>query len=285
MRKGKRKNGLCSLQILLESECTTIPNQVLLLRFYNNWILMQLGLKSVYLFLGLSIFLSACADLSITKRRHRPGFHVDFAGDGKSTLSGNTKANKFSETITIQKYDSTMEFGSSLPVELEQIDEPNFHAGADLLHTIVDEGGFFSGGQKDNVISVQPDINSTIREFKMKVAEGEKYGKWRTAGLVAMFIGITAVLLIVMGFAFLVAWYSKEYKSNDDRPVLGLLFAGGILGLIALIEGGLSKKRIKQTGEKGKGFAIAGLITGIVALGLMILTFLVMAIGGPPDGR
>jgi len=89
----------------------------------------------------------------------------------------------------------------------------------------------------------------------------------------------------LMGLSFLVAWYSKEYQSNDDRPVLGLLLAGGVLGLFSLIEGGLSKKRIKQSGEKGKGFAITGLVLGILALGLMVLTFLVMAIGGPPRGR
>ena len=228
------------------------------------------------------ILLASCSDIGITKRLYRPGFHVDI-GKGAQSTSNSSKTerdvNEESHTLKPKKVERLS--ASVEPLErlkVQQVKNAFQRAFEEESRHIKD---------KPKSITNSPSLVRTARELKhqLKSMQDEKYGKWRTLGLVALCAGITAIILVVLGFALLVAWYSKGYQSNDDRPVLGLLFTGGILGLIGLIAGGLSKKRIKQTGQKGRGFSMTGLITGIVALGLMVLTFLVMAIGGPPRGR
>lgn len=61
--------------------------------------------------------------------------------------------------------------------------------------------------------------------------------------------------------------------------LVGLFLFGVILGLLAIIFGAIALSAIKNNPEKykGKGFAIAGLIIGIVAIGLwIILLFLLL---------
>ena len=50
--------------------------------------------------------------------------------------------------------------------------------------------------------------------------------------------------------------------------VVGIFFAGIILGILAIVFGGVSLARIKQKPDtrKGKGFAIAAMVLGIVAI-------------------
>ena len=74
-------------------------------------------------------------------------------------------------------------------------------------------------------------------------------------------------------------------KKSNDLAVMGLVFSifEGLPGIILSIMG---LNQIKKTGEPGKGFAVAGIIIGIVnmlvVLGLIIL-FVILALSGEMD--
>lgn len=55
---------------------------------------------------------------------------------------------------------------------------------------------------------------------------------------------------------------------------------GGIVGLVGAILGHVSKRRIREQGEGGAGMALAGIIVGWIAFGLMIaaIAFFVVVI-------
>ena len=53
--------------------------------------------------------------------------------------------------------------------------------------------------------------------------------------------------------------------------LVGLIIAGIPCGIVALLLGG---KELKQNNEKGKGFAIAGIIIGIIDIVLVIINII-----------
>ncbi|MCL2694706.1 MAG: DUF4190 domain-containing protein [Clostridiales bacterium] len=53
----------------------------------------------------------------------------------------------------------------------------------------------------------------------------------------------------------------------------------GVSGIVGLILGIVAKKRIKQTGEGGNGFATAGIACGAVAAGFWLLYVVVLILG------
>lgn len=65
--------------------------------------------------------------------------------------------------------------------------------------------------------------------------------------------------------------------------VLGILsllipYVGFIIGIIAIVFSKLASNEIKRTGEGGKGLAVAGMVTGIIATALygIIIIFLII---------
>jgi hypothetical protein len=70
----------------------------------------------------------------------------------------------------------------------------------------------------------------------------------------------------------------ENKKKSNDLAVLGLVFAifYGFLGIIFSIMG---LNQIKKTGEPGKGFAIAGIIIGIInTLATILLVVFLFAV-------
>jgi hypothetical protein len=61
---------------------------------------------------------------------------------------------------------------------------------------------------------------------------------------------------------------------------IGQILAGPFAGLPAIILGAISMKQIRETGEDGRGMALAGLILGIVGLvfTLLVLVFIAFII-------
>ena len=66
--------------------------------------------------------------------------------------------------------------------------------------------------------------------------------------------------------------------NNKTLAIVGLVLALVLGGLPGLIVSAVALKKMKDSGEEdGKGFAIAGLVIGIVELGIIVLT---IACGG-----
>jgi hypothetical protein len=65
-------------------------------------------------------------------------------------------------------------------------------------------------------------------------------------------------------------------------PVIGWFCSvpGGLFGLTAVILGVVGINKIKATGEKGKGMAIAGLVLGVLTLlGVCVYVIITIALG------
>ena len=58
---------------------------------------------------------------------------------------------------------------------------------------------------------------------------------------------------------------------------IGQILIGVFAGIPAIILGHLARRRIRQTGERGAGIALAGLILGYVGVALVIILIIVVA--------
>jgi Domain of unknown function (DUF4190)/Domain of unknown function (DUF1707) len=62
------------------------------------------------------------------------------------------------------------------------------------------------------------------------------------------------------------------------------LFTLGFAAIPAVILGHLARNQIKQTGERGEGMAVAGLVLGYLGIGIWTLILIVLAAHGQPLG-
>lgn len=61
--------------------------------------------------------------------------------------------------------------------------------------------------------------------------------------------------------------------------VLGLVWFCGLGSVLAVIFGVVARQQIKRTGESGDGLAIAGLVLGLLGVGLWVLWFALFFVG------
>jgi Domain of unknown function (DUF4190) len=54
--------------------------------------------------------------------------------------------------------------------------------------------------------------------------------------------------------------------------------AGPLAGIPAIVLGAISLKQIRETGEDGRGMAVAGLVLGIIGVALVVLGTLLVAV-------
>jgi hypothetical protein len=240
---------------------------------------------------GLLLF-TACADIGITKRKHRPGFYIQFAGQklpNKQVVNESKRhvyAKPNSEVLKAKSSTLAMgEFDSRNKLSFELSSFSQETSEQPVLIVSTRSQMYFEGwnGMGNRFSSKTKSAATKVKDKKKALNEksSNQYGQWETIALIAFCSGLLAFLLVIFGLAFLITWYSNEYQSEHDKPVLGLLATGGVIGLLGLISGAISRK---QAYGKHRRLAISGLIFGIASLGLMVLTFLAMAFGGLPNG-
>jgi len=57
---------------------------------------------------------------------------------------------------------------------------------------------------------------------------------------------------------------------------IGQIIAGAIAGIVAIVLGMVALRQINQTGENGRGMAVAGIVLGIVGIVLTVLLVIVI---------
>jgi hypothetical protein len=90
--------------------------------------------------------------------------------------------------------------------------------------------------------------------------------------------------------------YGNGYPPGDGFPeapgtnglaiaalVLGILWIYWLGSILAIIFGHIALSQTKKTGQSGRGMAIAGLVLGYVGLAVVVLIFLVFAVGSSLD--
>jgi hypothetical protein len=66
--------------------------------------------------------------------------------------------------------------------------------------------------------------------------------------------------------------------------VLGIVWAGWIGSILAVVFGHVALKQIERTGQGGRGMAVAGLVLGYLGLSILALIMVIIAIGSAIAG-
>lgn len=225
----------------------------------------------------LSVFvLSSCGDIGITKRRHLPGYHIDFAKSKK-------KVNPAEENGVIAERDKVKSLKSKaakLP-KVETAQERPERGNVPMFSASKEPDPAVSKGKSDNTWW---ELNSFMRnpvkelkkeklngEFKRAVfnSEDEKHG-WSVLSFISTGLGVVGLGLVITGLALMVSFiFSGGIAFWWIFALLGLL-----IGIAAMVTGIISMKQTSGGEKRGRGFAIAGMISGIISLALGLVGLL-----------
>ena len=212
---------------------------------------------------------SGCGNMTIVKRKHLPGFHVDRSSPRK-TLKEKRTTHQPEDNSSIEE--NTDKTEQAIVYNDRQITEnqiasieparPDLTAKSktDILKPIE---GLFSNSlgktQKDKVSA----------EFRRAVfGQEEDDREWNELGIVSMILGACAIaLMLTAGILTLTANGSHNY---------GFIFIGaGIAVVSAIVTGIVALKNKKFKSKKGRGLAFAGLFAGVLAFAAFLIALLV----------
>jgi hypothetical protein len=109
-------------------------------------------------------------------------------------------------------------------------------------------------------------MGSTLRRAVFAEEGDEKYG-WSIIAFIAFGLGVIAFVMMFVGLVWMIAFGPLWFIP----AIVGLFF-----GIGALITGAIGLKKTKRGGKKGRGFALAGMIAGILGL---VISLVVLAVG------
>lgn len=221
------------------------------------------------------ILASSCADIDITKRRYRPGFHVDMGSkkaDTKTASASKHDRNKVNPANT----------QSDLAIATQSANEINGEAFASNVaapltarevrkqetKAILKEA-FAPFTSPSAYAQNMADLRAQLRQNKFKnavldkPADEEKAG-WSIISIIAMPIGIVALIFAIVTLASVIANVVVG-GSTLFGPFIAFGILAILLGIAGLVLGVLGKKQTKD-GKRGKGFALVGMIAGILGM-------------------
>lgn len=219
---------------------------------------------------------SGCADIDITKRRYRPGFHVDMGSKRAEHKAAASKKAERSSTATARFNGDEDELEGTNPTE-------GFVDVAEASTTVTPISAREARKQETKAIFKEAfapfaspsayaknmaDLRAELRQNKFKNAVFDKPAEegmgWSVVSIIAMPIGIMALVFAIVTLASVI--------SNvviGGGTLIGPFIAFGILaillGIAGLILGVIGKKQTKN-GKRGKGFALVGMIAGILGM-------------------
>ncbi len=211
----------------------------------------------------------SCGNIDIVKRRYRPGFHVDVSKkkDCKSERSIVAESG-----ITLEKVDAkqaiipTKEVPSG-DIELKQIELETLEVSAETKPSSKVKITF-----ENTVIAPfrqarKAKLDGSLRRAVFNKEKEEKYG-WSGISFASMGLGTVALALMITGIVLLalfIAGGSFLYWWIFTLAGFFLGIAGMVTGIIGLRQTGAGEKR-------GRGFALAGMLGGIVAMAGGLIT-------------
>ena len=218
--------------------------------------------------LMLSAFLfQSCGNIGIVKRRYRPGFHVDVSK--KKDRKVKAELAEVESELALEKV-GTKE--AKLRVKDARFDsielEPERLEASSKMKTVA------KPVEKLNDIMIAPfkearkaKLDASLRRAVFNKEKEEKYG-WSGISFASMGLGTVALGLMIAGIvllALLIAGGSFLYWWIFTLIGFFLGIAGMVTGIIGLRQTGAGEKR-------GRGFALAGMLGGIVAMAGGLIT-------------
>ena len=236
-----------------------------------------------------TIFLASCSNIQITKRTYRKGFHVDLVKkNDKRHQNDITEAKVESpKKQNAAKHDGFT--GEPTPIaENKQSLKSKDKGEKDPVEIVKAEPvATASEVPSDGILDVKPYEISTS-DFAKKNFEAQKdrvYGKlkkafkpmeeeksgWSIFGFVGFGLGVIAFIMAILTLFTLVTALVNA-TSLMFVWVYGII--GLVLGIAGMIMGILGINDTKNNGKKGKGFALAGMISGIVGMAFGLIFFI-----------
>lgn len=237
----------------------------------------MLNWKSTFCVLVACTMLCSCADISITKRRYRSGFHVDIG----------SKVNEYSQS---KKTDESKD--DQLKSQEMVSRRPNL-----VVHQLVDQ---IESGQERKMSRIfleeiqvpeekpmrmakAESLEHTIQEAKKKIPKGSISG-WSLLAIIAFSISLLGFILMFMAIAFLI--HGATIGGDEGWSFQGagypITIVTHLLGVVGFITGFISKKDLKRQGLRGKGFANLAWIFGGITLLISVIPALIylVLVGG-----
>lgn len=216
------------------------------------------------------VLFCSCADIQVVKRRHLPGYHVNLGGktprpacetavnsevrqsSSESDLITSNSSAEESSTFGIEHVNTSNSFVASSSQDLQET----------IMHT--SKSAWQSNARMLEVPIVETKKTMLNAEFKRSVfhMQDEKVG-WSVVAITSTGLGAIALAMVIIGIAFLVSFIvSGGFPFWWIFSLIGLLF-----GIAAMVTGIIGLRQTGRKGEKrGKGFAIGGMVAGIVSL-------------------
>ena len=206
----------------------------------------------------------SCGNIDIVKRRYRPGFHVDVTkkkhDKGQSSSEVRLDEPKVA-TVSVKIPEAESNQQSIEPIN--EKNQPVFTAlsnkkSSKKTRTIDEVNDFmltpFHEAKREK-------LNGELRRAVFNKDDEEKYG-WSVTSFISTGLGILALGMLITGIVLFAAF------------ILGSTFAfwwlflaiGLLLGIGAMVTGILGMRQTGRGERKGRGFAITGLVAGIMSL-------------------
>ena len=214
--------------------------------------------------------------MGITKRKHLPGFYVDFTKSKKKEQVVQKNA-EFAERKKVGAVSSRKELlpqkavaevvivSAEMPILDASLNSRKNRSDRTKNQTWWELNQFL----RNPVTELRKErLNG---DFKRAVftSEEEKHG-WSIISAVSLGLGAVGLALVVTGIALLVSFVtSAGFAFWWVFALIGIL-----IGIAAMITGIIGLKQTGYGEKRGKGFALAGMIAGIVSMGAGLISLL-----------
>lgn len=207
--------------------------------------------------------LQSCGNLDVVKRRYRPGFHVDV-----KTKASKVEKNKERAQMHTQIIEKLQPKQAELEPSLTQTDEL-----ADFTASTSAAASTFNSQKKLTAKKINDFMLTPVREIKreklnseLKRAvfnkdEEEKYG-WSVISFISTGLGVLGLGFLITGIVLLAgAIFGSGFAFWWLFLLIGLL-----IGVAAMVTGIIGLRQTGSGEKRGRGFALGGMIAGIVSL-------------------
>lgn len=228
----------------------------------------------IALMLGAAFILQSCGNIDIVKRRYRPGFHVEVSK--KQQERKQVEGEFVAEEASVNKSENqpTETATDVSAAEQTQIVWPDAEltASADNAQTPATSSTSKKSQKATEILFApfremkQEKLNGELRRAVFNREEDEKHG-WSVISFISTGLGAVGLGMVIAGLALLVSFiFAGGFIYWWIFAIVGVVFgiAGMVTGILGMRETGRGEKR-------GRGFAMAGMISGIVSLAMGLI--------------
>jgi hypothetical protein len=220
--------------------------------------------RSILSALFVAVFMfQSCGNIDIVKRRYRPGFHVYVTKkkqQSQHVLDDATALKSQSESVPIKAPKVQEERLEAQPIQ--KAHGPVFSASISPTpekKTGIDKVNDFMLTPFREI--KQEKLNGKLRRAVFNKDDEEKYG-WSLASFLSTGFGIVALALLITGIIFFVS-----FMLGGAFVYWWAFLAAAIpMGIAAMVTGIVGMRQTGSGERRGRGFAIAGLVSGIITL-------------------